>query len=61
MFFGFVASWWPLRHEKNVLLMHFADMKRDLSGAIRKVADFLGITPSAAEWAGSTSTPPSTG
>jgi hypothetical protein len=51
MFFGFVASWWPLRHEKNVLFMHFADMKRDLSGSTRKVADFLGIKPSAAEWA----------
>ena len=31
MFFGFIASWWPLRHEKNVLFMHFADMKRDLA------------------------------
>jgi hypothetical protein len=51
MLFGLVASWWPLRHEKNVLLMHFADMKRDLSGSIRKVADFLGIAPSAAAWA----------
>ncbi|HMF39427.1 MAG TPA: sulfotransferase domain-containing protein [Polyangia bacterium] len=51
MLFGFAAAWWPLRHEKNVLLMHFADMKRDLPGATRKVADFLGITRSAAEWA----------
>jgi hypothetical protein len=22
MFFGFVAAWWPLRHEPNVLLLH---------------------------------------
>jgi len=51
MFFGPIAAWWPLRHEKNVLLMHFADMKRDLAGATRKVADFLGVKPSAAEWA----------
>ena len=51
MLFGFLASWWPLRHEKNVRLMHFADMKRDLSGSIRKIADFLGIAPSAAAWA----------
>jgi aryl sulfotransferase len=51
MFFGPIAAWWPLRHEKNVLFMHFADMKRDLSGATRKVADFLGVKPSAAEWA----------
>ena len=45
MFFGFLAAWWPLRHEPNVLLMHFADMKKDLPGSIRKVADFLGIEP----------------
>jgi hypothetical protein len=51
MFFGPIAAWWPRRHEKNVLFMHFADMKRDLSGATRKVADFLGVKPSAAEWA----------
>ena len=51
MFFGPIAAWWPLRHEKNVLFMHFADMKRDLAGATRKVADFLGVRPSAAEWA----------
>jgi hypothetical protein len=51
MFFGPVAAWWPLRHQKNVLFMHFADMKRDLSGATRKVADFLGIQPTEAEWA----------
>jgi Sulfotransferase domain len=49
--FGPIAAWWPLRHEKNVLFMHFADMKRDLLGATRKVADFLGVNPSAAEWA----------
>ena len=26
-------------------------MKRDLPGAIRKVAEFLGVAPSAGEWA----------
>jgi len=51
MLFGFVASWWPLRHEKNVRLMHFADMKRDQRGSIREIADFLGIAPSTAAWA----------
>jgi Sulfotransferase domain len=51
LFFGPIAAWWPLRHEKNVLFMHFADMKRDLPGATRRIATFLGITPSAADWA----------
>jgi hypothetical protein len=51
MFFGFAASWWPLRHEPNVLLVHFADMKRDLQVATRKLAAFLGIQPTQAQWA----------
>ena len=51
MFFGPIAAWWPLRHEKNVLFMHFADMKRDLVGSTQKVAEFLGVAPSAAAWA----------
>jgi len=50
LFFAPLAAWWPRRHEKNVLLLHFADLKRDLPGCTRKVADFLGITPSAAAW-----------
>jgi hypothetical protein len=51
MFFGPIAAWWPHRHEKNVLFLHFAEMKRDLAGSTRKIADFLGIKPTAAEWA----------
>lgn len=49
--FRFLASWWPLRREPNVLLLHFADLKRDLSGVTRKVARFLGIALGAVEWA----------
>jgi hypothetical protein len=30
--------------------MHFADMKKDLRGASRKVAAFLGIEPTQAQW-----------
>jgi hypothetical protein len=51
MFFGFLAASWPLRNAPNVLLMHFADMKKDLPGSIRKVAAFLGIRPTASQWA----------
>lgn len=50
IFFGFLAGWWPLRHEPNVLFVHFADMKKDLAGSARKVAAFLGIAPTAAQW-----------
>jgi aryl sulfotransferase len=50
--FGFVAAWWPLRHEPNVLLMHFSDMKRDHEGSVRRIAEFLGFEPAEEQWAG---------
>jgi len=50
MVFGFLAAWWPLRHQPNVLFMHFSDMKRDHEGSLRRIADFLGYAPSEAEW-----------
>ena len=50
MFFGFLAAWWPLRHEPNVLFLHYADMKKDHEGSIRRIAQFLGITPAADRW-----------
>lgn len=49
-FFQFLNAWWPLRHESNVLFLHYSDMKRDHEGSIRKIADFLGIDPSADQW-----------
>jgi hypothetical protein len=48
--FGFVAAWWPLRHAKNVLLLHFSDMKADHEGSVRKIARFLGFRPTAKQW-----------
>jgi hypothetical protein len=48
--FGFLAGWWPLRHAPNVLLMHFADMKRDHAASVRQIADFLGFEPTAEQW-----------
>jgi aryl sulfotransferase len=38
-----IRSWWEIRHLPNVLLMHFSDMKRDLPGSIRRIAEFLEI------------------
>jgi hypothetical protein len=48
--FGFVAAWWPLRNEANVLLVHYADLKRDLEGSVRRIADFLGFDVSPSQW-----------
>ena len=50
MLFGFVAGWWPLRHAKNVLLLHFSDLKADHEGSVRKIASFLGFRPTAKQW-----------
>jgi aryl sulfotransferase len=50
MVFGFVAAWWPLRHQPNVLLMHFSDMKRDHEGSVRKIAEFLDLRPTDEQW-----------
>ncbi len=48
--FGFVEAWWPLRHERNVLLMHFSDMKRDHEGSVRRIAKFLHCEPADSQW-----------
>lgn len=38
-----VHSWWDIRELPNVKLIHFADLKRDLPGQIRAIAEFLDI------------------
>jgi aryl sulfotransferase len=42
-FFSHNQSWWNIRDLPNVLLVHFNDLKADLPGEIRRVADFLEI------------------
>ncbi|MCB2049249.1 MAG: sulfotransferase domain-containing protein [Novosphingobium sp.] len=49
-FFGFLNAWWLLRHESNVLFLHYAAMKQDHEGSIRKIAKFIGLEPSEDEW-----------
>jgi aryl sulfotransferase len=36
-------SYWAARHEPNMLLTHYADMKADLAGEIGRIARFLEI------------------
>ena len=50
LFFGFINGWWPLRHKKNVLLIHFNEMKNDHEGSVRKIAAHLGFEPTAEQW-----------
>ena len=50
MIFGFVAAWWPLRHEPNVMLVHYADLKREPETRIRAIAEFVGFDVPEASW-----------
>jgi aryl sulfotransferase len=42
-FWDNVSSWWAIRRLPNVLFLHFADLKRDLPGQMRRIAAFLEI------------------
>jgi hypothetical protein len=39
-----LSSWWEQRHNKDVLLLCYEDMKADLPGAVQRIAHFMGIT-----------------
>lgn len=45
-----VRSWWALRGEPNVHIVHFADLKADLPGEARKLAAFLEIEVPQEAW-----------
>ena len=45
-----VATFWELRGRANLLLVHFADLKRDLAGEMRRIAAFLEIDVPEARW-----------
>ncbi len=45
-----IQGWYDARHLPNVLLVHFNDLKADLEGGARRVADFLGIEVEESLW-----------
>lgn len=47
-----VQSWWNIRHLPNVIMLHFNNLKADLSGEMHKLAAFLEIDIDAAAWPG---------
>lgn len=49
-FWDNVRSWWEIRHLPNVRLVHFAQMKADLAGDIRRIAAFLDIPIDETRW-----------
>jgi aryl sulfotransferase len=44
------ATWWALRDQPNVKLVHFNNLKADLEGEMRKIAAFLEVELPAGLW-----------
>lgn len=42
-FWHHLRSWWAIRDLPNVMLLHYADLKRDLPAQIRRIAAFLDV------------------
>lgn len=47
---GYAAQWWPYRHDPNVLLLHYNDLKNDIKGCLEKIASFVGVNVPANAW-----------
>jgi hypothetical protein len=43
LYFPYVKEWWAYRNEPNVLLLHYADAKKDLAGLVTKLAGFYEV------------------
>jgi aryl sulfotransferase len=49
-FFEIEQSWWAERARPNLLLVHFADLKADLDGEMRRISAFLDIPVDETLW-----------
>ena len=45
-----VRTWWAIRDLPNVMFVHFANLKRDMPGQMREIADFLDIPIDESRW-----------
>ena len=43
-YFDLEHTYWVERHRPNLLMVHYRDLKTDLSGEMRRIAQFLDIT-----------------
>jgi aryl sulfotransferase len=43
-------SWWEIRDQPNVMMLHFENLKKDMPGEIRRVAEFLEIPVDENRW-----------
>ena len=49
-FWEHVRGWWQARDLPNVMLLHYGDLKRDLEGEMRRIADFLDLEVRSDKW-----------
>lgn len=49
-FWQHVQSWWDVRHLPNVMLLHYANLKADPEGEMRRIARFLDIEVGESTW-----------
>ncbi|MEH6631296.1 MAG: sulfotransferase domain-containing protein [Halopseudomonas aestusnigri] len=45
-----IRTWWEIRNLPNVKLLHFSNLKTDMPGEIRRIADFLDIPIDEGSW-----------
>jgi aryl sulfotransferase len=50
--FHIIATYWERRKQPNVLIVHYNDLKADLSGEMRRIAAFLEIDVPESQWDG---------
>ena len=43
MYFHHLVSWWPHRHDQNILIMFYEDLKESYEKSVRSVATFMGV------------------
>jgi aryl sulfotransferase len=49
-FWDVIRSWWDIRGLPNVMLLHYAELKADLPGSMRRIAGFLDIPIDERSW-----------
>ena len=45
-----IRTWWMFRDLPNILFVHFANLKRDMPGQMRRIAEFLDIPINETRW-----------
>jgi aryl sulfotransferase len=45
-----VRGWWAIRNHPDLVVLHYASLKADMPGEIRRIATFLGIPIDESRW-----------